>query len=192
MIKFLRVITLGLSLICPLNAWAGGMFELNVNSDEIELVFEQVAPADSAQITMMAGGAYHADDFFKVYAVLAASGEAFVPGFDAGLGFKPVGGQIDFVGDDQNLIAVGFHGLIKYDFLSQSNVPLIIDANVTVSPKPLSFNDTEQYWDWEATVGFKVIENATLIAGYRYFKAGFDQAPDYSKDSVYVGARLYF
>jgi hypothetical protein len=74
-----------------------------------------------------------------------------------------------------------------------SPIPVELSAAVCVSPKPLSFLDSERYLEIGTNLSFNIIRNGAIVLGYKYIKVRIDEDPGHwnmSDDVVFFGLQL--
>ena len=63
----------------------------------------------------------------------------------------------------------------EYDFREiYINFPLLIFAEFTGAPDPLSFRDTTGYMDFNTGIRAYIVRNAAIVVGYRVIEIDFE------------------
>ncbi|WP_166264374.1 YfaZ family outer membrane protein [Marinobacter caseinilyticus] len=96
--------------------------------------------------------------------------------------------------DDDNLDG-GAMGLGGYGTINIPNVPgLSIHGSLHYAPSILAFGDSDDLTSLELRVGYRVIRNAELFAGYRYLNTdldGFNGDADLD-EGLLAGMKIFF
>lgn len=178
-------------------AHAGSLsFEINANTDDVAGLVEYDTQAFGA-ILNTGGGILSSDNDYTVGNLhIALKDELFAPALTLGLGFKGLAGKAEVSSEDYDITAIGFLLLGEYDFRQiYINFPILIFAEFSGSPDPLSFRDTTNYVDFNTGIRAYLVRNAAIVAGYRVLNISFKNSDTSDKlydDAFYVGLRLTF
>lgn len=177
---------------------------LNINSADIEAWIETQLKPYNTPLVLGAGFLYSEDDNYgrdeydkyKIGNVhMAVKDEMFVPGLSLGLGFKGVLGETEIYNRDYDIGAICFQFLGGYDFRKNTTrLPISITANLSISPKMLSFLDTEKYMEFTSAVNFHINAYAAAFVGYRIIDIEFDEPVEEDLDdkTIFGGIKISF
>ena len=177
---------------------------VNINSSDIEAWIDTQLKTYNTPLVLGAGFLYSEDDnygreeydYYRIGNVhMAVKDEMFVPGLSLGLGFKGVLGEIEINNEDYDIGAVCFQFLGGYDFRKNTTrLPVSITANLSISPKMLSFQDTDKYMEFTSAFNFHINDYAAAFVGYRIIDIEFDEPVerDWDDKSVFGGIRISF
>lgn len=187
------------TLILPAMSFAETYtLELNANTTDVEGKAEVKFQGYETDVRFGGGILYSDDEYLLTNVTLSLKDDIFTPALNLGLGFKGIYGRKEYenIDTDYNAMAVGFLLLAEYDFRKDyTQLPVSIGTNFSFSPKPLCFMDCEQYLDFMVAVYFHIVDNAAILAGYRYSEMEIDMDPGKdtsSYDAFYFGCRLSF
>jgi hypothetical protein len=170
------------------------LFGIQANSSAVEVLGEAGILLKPSTFYAGANGIYF-EDKYSMLGVHAMVGNVISPGLTGKVGFKGVTGKFKRSGrDDPSLLAVGFSVSGRYNLaevIATHYVPVILHATVTISPKPLSFNDTNRFFEGILGIDWMFLENAAITASFRYLDVGFDQW-DRTHGSGYGGLKFIF
>jgi hypothetical protein len=170
--------------------------QIYANSDDFMAKVESESLISDAVLKVGAGFAFSEGDYQMGNVFFAVQDEVFIPALTLGLGFKGVMGTADVDDDDYNIAAIGFMALGEYDFRKiYYNLPVLIYANFTGSPDPLSFDDTDTYLELDMGVKGYIVRNAAVVLGFRSIEVRFDEDSDKIKlndDAFYFGVEISF
>lgn len=144
---------------------------------------------NNREIALAAGYTYHEGERHIINLDFHAQGRVAMLNLPttAGVGIQAIGF------DDGNLegAAVGLGGFLKVNI---PRVPgLSVSAEAHFAPAVVSFDDAEDLTSLGAKVGYRLIRNAEIFAGYRYLKADVDNRSDLKLDKGgLVGLRILF
>ncbi len=189
LIIVVTIITPGISFANTYHA------EINVSESFLEAKFDATMPIEQGSLTTGISAIYDDDDYKIVSGNIAVGNEVFTPGLRCDLGFKGVWGEVDEDHKDGDLLAISFLLSAVYDIPETvSAIPLEVSAIVCAAPDSLCFEESERYIDVRTTLGFRILENAAILVGYRHIKVHFDDHRDWkmSDDVLFVGYRLRF
>ena len=171
-------------------------FELNANQDDVAGVVEYDSQAFGAVLNAGGGLIFSDNDYTLGNLHIALKDQIFAPALTLGLGFKGVLGQTEVSSEDYDIAAIGFSLLGEYDFREiYTNFPIMIFAEVTGAPDPLSFRDTTTYMDFNTGIRGYIVRNAAIVVGYRVIKVDLEASNTSDKltdDAFYIGLRLIF
>ncbi len=170
--------------------------EVNANHSSLEVRLDAGQPINHGFLTAGIGAIYDDDDYKIISGSVAMGNEVFTPGLRCDLGFKGVWGEVDEDHKDGDLLAISFLLSATYDIPETiSGIPLEVSASICAAPDSLCFEDSERYIEVRTTLGFRILENAAILVGYRHIKIYFDDDPQdwkMSDDALFVGYKLRF
>ncbi len=104
------------------------------------------------------------------------------------VGARAVGIFNDY--DDASALALGG----EVDLAVPAAPRLHFIANAWVAPAVVSFSGARSYRDFSATLGYQIIDNASIFVGYRYAKVKYDNLRSgiEMQDGALVGLRMNF
>ena len=120
---------------------------------------------------LTAGAAYHRDDGQGGWIGWQMRGHARnAPSLFGGLGISAA--YLDLDEDDSidegTGIAAPITGLLGYSFVDKPHLrPLSFMFTFAAAPRVLAFSDITNYYSYGALVSWEIIENASILAGYR-------------------------
>ena len=171
-------------------------FELNANMDDVAGVVDYDSQAFGAVLNAGGGLIFSDNDYTLGNLHIALKDQIFAPALTLGLGFKGVLGQTEVSGEDYDIAAIGFSLLGEYDFREiYTNFPIMIFAEITGAPDPLSFRDTTTYMDFNTGIRGYIVRNAAIVVGYRVLKVDLEASntsDELTDDAFYIGLRLVF
>ncbi len=125
----------------------------------------------------------------------AMVGNVIQHGFTGKLGFKSFYGEFDrSAHEDPRLLSLAFSISGEYDLsevIASHYVPVVLHATLSYSPKPLSFEDTDQSFEGILAADWMFLENAAITATFRYLDIDFDHW-DRTHGSAYLGFKFIF
>ena len=171
-------------------------FELNANMDDVAGVVDYDSQAFGAILNAGGGLIFSDNDYTLGNLHIALKDQIFAPALTLGLGFKGVLGQAEVSSEDYDIAAIGFSLLGEYDFREiYTNFPIMIFAEFTGAPDPLSFRDTTTYMDFNTGIRGYIVRNAAIVVGYRVLKVDLEASntsDELTDDAFYIGLRLVF
>lgn len=171
-------------------------FELNANMDDVAGVVDYDSQAFGAVLNAGGGLIFSDNDYTLGNLHIALKDQIFAPALTLGLGFKGVLGQAEVSSEDYDIAAIGFSLLGEYDFREiYTNFPIMIFAEFTGAPDPLSFRDTTTYMDFNTGIRGYIVRNAAIVVGYRVLKVDLEASntsDELTDDAFYIGLRLVF
>jgi hypothetical protein len=164
--------TVGTGLAAGLDA------ELTVGSDSIEggLHYKK----DMANGFWRAGGSgLYTDDDDTEYKWLemdfTVGSETLAPGLTCEVGIKGVLGEAEDDGFSGDVGAAAFAANINYLFPRQSTpVPVEVFSGFAYAPEIMSFRDTEEFLAFHIGVGFRIVQNASIILKYNSYNVDLE------------------
>ncbi|MDY6844757.1 MAG: hypothetical protein SVW57_11755, partial [Thermodesulfobacteriota bacterium] len=124
-------------------------FEINANSDDIEGKVEAQFYIYETPLHAGFGIIYSDKDYILSNLNFALKSEIFISALTLGLGFKGVFGEADIALKEFDVGVLSFLIQGEYDFRKDiSNLPISICLSFSVAPDPLSFSDTERYYEF--------------------------------------------
>lgn len=194
---FVMMITIGIMTSQSVVA-EGIIAEINTNKSVIEGRFAlewDITP----NFLAVGGSVIFNEDDFSIYGIDISYGALWLEQLKISMGFKGIMGTYDHFPEDADLGAVGFFITANYDFVSDYGFPfdIGITARACVAPEPLTFNDTEEYNEFEATLNFHILQQkaGSVLIGYRYIGMSFDKLlniSDETNSAAFIGYRLKF
>ncbi|MEN8243714.1 MAG: YfaZ family outer membrane protein [Thermodesulfobacteriota bacterium] len=170
--------------------------EINANADDVAGVVEYDSQAFGAVLNTGGGLIFSNNDYTLGNLHIALKDELFAPALTLGLGFKGLVGEAEVSEEDYDVTTIGFVLLGEYDFRKiYINFPLLIFAEFSGSPDPLSFRDTTSYMDFNTGIRAYIVRTAAIVAGYRVLEINFedsDRSDKLTDDAFYIGLRLTF
>lgn len=195
----IRPVVLTVMVFCVLSTTvnAGSVsVEINANTDDVAGVVEYDSQAFGAVLNTGGGFIFSDNDYTIGDLHIALKDQIFAPALTLGLGFKGVFGQTEVSREDYDITAIGFSLLGEYDFREiYTNFPILIFAEFTGAPDPLSFRDTTTYMDFNTGIRGYIVRNAAIVAGYRVIKVDLEAgrtSDELTDDAFYIGLRLIF
>ena len=184
-------------LLLSATSFAGSVsVEVNANTDDVAGVVEYDSQAFGAVLNLGGGLIFSDNDYTVGNLHIALKDEIFAPALTLGLGFKWLLGQAEVSDDEYDVTAIGFVLLGEYDFRKiYLNFPILIFAEVSGSPDPLSFRDTTGYMDFNTGIRAYLVRSAAIVAGYRVLKIDLEDSntsDELNDDGWYIGLRLTF
>lgn len=170
--------------------------EINANTDDVAGVVEYDSQAFGAVLNTGGGLIFSDNDYILGNLHIALKDELFTPALTLGLGFKGLVGEAEVSQEDYDVAAIGFVLLGEYDFRKiYVNFPLLIFAELSGSPDPLSYRDTNSYMDFNTGIRAYIVRSAAIVAGYRVLEINFKdsgRSDELTDDAFYIGLRLTF
>jgi hypothetical protein len=194
-----RTVLLAVAAVFLLSATAGAgsvSVEINANTDDVATLVEYDSQAFGAVLNTGGGIIFSDNDYTVGNLHIALKDEIFTPALTLGLGFQGLLGQAELSNEDYDITAIGFSLLGEYDFRDiYVNFPILIFAEFSGSPDPLSFRDTTGYMGFNTGIRVYIVRNAAIVAGYRVLKIDVedsDHSDELVDDAFYIGLRLTF
>ena len=184
-------------LLLAATAGAGSVsMEINANTDDVAGVVEYDSQAFGAVLNTGGGLIFSDNDYTLGNLHIALKDELFTPALTLGLGFKGLVGEANVSQEDYDVTAIGFVLLGEYDFRKiYLNFPVLIFAEFSGAPDPLSFRDTTSYMDFNTGIRAYIVRTAAIVAGYRVIEINFEDSNSsdtLTDDAWYIGLRLTF
>ena len=200
MLKKQRILWLCLVLILGLGCHSSYArtykLQIYANSDDFEAGIASESLISDAVLSMGGGVVFSENDYRMGNVHFALKDEVFMPALTLGLGFKGILGTAEVDNEDYDIISIGFMLLGEYDFRKvYYNLPVLIYSNVTGSPDPLSFGDTDTYLEFNIGIKGYIVKSAAIVFGYKSLEVRFNDDPDEKKlidDAFYFGVELAF
>ena len=196
-IALLTLMLTGLSVCCVTDTLAVDYtLKLVANQSAIESELEAQIPTFNSMVTTGVGGVYQSDDYKIAYAKALFGNEIFVRGLNGGLGLKGAFGQAEKRHIEDDIASLGFTAALSYDLSKEfgPDIPLTFLSSMTLAPEPLCFSDTDGFFEFMLECDWKVLEQAAVVASYRYLN--IDYKPDTDRQTIdstgYVGLKLFF
>lgn len=170
------------------------MFGIQANRSAIEIFGEKGFYIRPSTIYVGANGLYY-EDKYTVYGVHAMVGNVIHRGLTGKIGFKGAGGEFKRRGkDNPDLAALAFSVSGRYDLseiVASHYVPLILHVTLNYSPRPLSFKDSERFFETLLSADWMLLENAAITACFRYLDVNFN-GWSRTHGSGYLGFKFIF
>ena len=171
-------------------------FKLLANRTAIDSGLDAVVNAKGSNFITGISGVYNEDDYKILFVKAMVKNELFIDGLQGMLGFKGGWGEAEKHQQKGDMLNIAFALSVAYDLsiAYSAQFPVTLSASASFSPQPLCFQDTDEFFETLAEVDWKVLENAALVASYRYIKINFNETTRWKKtDSTgYVGLKFSF
>jgi hypothetical protein len=114
------------------------------------------------------------------------------PGLFVDLGLRGILGRVKEPLRSGDLGALGFAVAAGYLFSRDVTlIPIEVFSTLTWAPGPLSFRDTESFFQTDLGVGLRIIRNASLFASYTYYRVELESgSTDWSMNDHVIRAGL--
>jgi len=169
--------------------------ELNVNRETVEGGIQLEYPVRANMVSVGYDAIYNEDDY-RIAGAEVLLGNDLTRDLECYLGFRGEYGEITALPQDPNLSHVGFTAKANYTVLREVFAfPVVWGNQLTLSPKPMSFDETETYWSLRTNLDFNVLQNSGITVGYRYREADMikrNRERSYDEGSVFIGYKLTF
>jgi len=199
MFKTSKYLVLSLSIILLYSGTAYAQkvtLELNANTEDVEAKGDVQFPAYEALASTGGGIILSSDDYTIGNLHFIIKDEVFTHALILGLGFKGIIGKVEIHDTEFDLGAVGFMFMGEYDLRQiYAKIPICIYVNISASPGPLSFGETEDYLDMNLGVRGYIVKQAAVVLGYRHINTKFENDPGDKKasfDAFFLGLQLTF
>lgn len=127
---------------------------------------------------------------------LTVGSDTLSPGLFCEVGLRAIGGDVDEQSNSGDVGLVAFSLAGGYLFPKETTIiPLEVFSNLTWSPDPLAFLDTEEFLEFNLGVGIRIIKNASVIATYSNYHLEMNSGPEdwtLNDDAIRVGVVLRF
>lgn len=147
-------------------------------------------------------GLASSEDFYVISSDLTVGNKMFDQKLSLDIGLKGLGGQAEKGNNDATMAALSFLLRAIYDIPDievtyNRYLDFELFGEFCAAPSPVCFGDTDQYFEMRTGLGINLTENKqnTIIAGYRYIKADFDDGKnqwDKTNDSFFFGYKIKF
>ncbi len=170
------------------------LFGIQANRSAVELYAESQFDTQPSTVYLGANGLYY-EDKYSIFGIHTMVGNVISRGLRAKIGFKGVAGEFKRTRHkNPDLLALGFSISGSYDLsevIATHYVPVIFHATISYSPRPMSFDDTERFFEALLAADWMFLENAAITAGARYLDVDFGQW-ERSHGSGYLGFKFVF
>ena len=171
--------------------------DLYANSEDIIFGVGSETLISETVLNFGVEGVFSGEDYRFGNAYFTLKNEFFKPALTLGLGLKGVLGNAEDEDDeDYDLAATGFVLLGEYDFRKvYYNFPIVIQADVTYAPDPMTAADTEGYNEFNLRLKGYLVKSAALVLGYKNIFVDFEKDDDdyeLRDDIVYFGIEFSF
>lgn len=191
----LAVSLLGLVLLPAAHSATRTTVELNANHEAVEGRLQLKYPVRANTVSIGYDAIYKEDEY-RVTGIEAFLGGGLTRDLDCFIGFRGIYGEVTALPMDPNLSSVGFSAKSNYTILQDElGFPLVWGVQLTVSPQPLSFDETEKYWSFRTNLDFNILQDSGITLGYRYRDADLEKRgldTSYEEGSVFIGFKLSF
>ena len=171
-------------------------FKLLANRSAIDSGLDAVIHVKDSNLVTGISGVYNENDYKILFAKAMVKNELFIDGLQGMIGFKGAWGEAEKHQRKGDMLNIAFSLSVAYDLSTvySKQVPVTLSAGVSFSPQPLCFQDTDEFFETLAEIDWKVLENAALVARYRYIEINFDERTRWEKtDSTgYLGLKFSF
>ncbi|MGM0451639.1 MAG: YfaZ family outer membrane protein [Thermodesulfobacteriota bacterium] len=170
---------------------------IQANQSAIEVMGEMGFDLPPSTLTF-GGNFLYDEDEYDLYGLHARVGNIIAANALSGkLGFKAVAGEVEGGRADSDVWALAFSAGAEYDLskaIASHYVPVTLRATLNLGPKPMSFDDTDEYVEFIAGLDWKVLENGAVMLNYRYLEIDFDDPVNWQKtdNAGYVGFKFMF
>lgn len=169
--------------------------ELNVNHETIEGGIQLQYPVRTSMVSVRYDGIYNENEY-RIAGAEVTLGNVLTRDLECFIGFRGEYGEINDLPHNPHLSHVGFMAKANYTLLREVfNFPVVWGNQLTVSPRPLSFGDTEKYWSLRSNIDFNILQDSGITAGFRYREADMEKRgrkSSYNEGSVFIGYKLTF
>ena len=170
--------------------------ELYANSEDIIVGVGSETLISETTLNFGAEGVFTGEDYRFGNAYFTLKNELFKPALTLGLGLKGVLGNAEDDDETYDLAAAGFVLLGEYDFRKvYYNFPIVIQADATYAPDPMTAADTEGYNEFNLRLKAYLVKSAALVLGYKNIFVDFDKDEDdyeLRDDIIYFGIEFSF
>ena len=174
-------------------AAVGQSLDMNLSNDTAEIRLN-IFPAGSTRFgetQVNLGLLYTTDEDYVGTAGLMVVGEtgSGSPGLEAGVGVRLFGGTTE---KDNDFVSLTVSGLLRYSPPALDRLKL--GVYIDYSPKIVTFMDGENFINYGVRVGYEVLQQAQIYAGYR--RMDLDASGRDSNDTIdsggHIGLEFYF
>ncbi len=196
-LKYLNIIVVCSLILLASNCLAKTIrLDLYANSEDIIMGVDSESLVAETTLNVGAGGLFTGEDYRFGNAYFTLKDEFFKPALTLGLGLKGVLGNAEDDNEDYDLAAAGFVLLGEYDFRKvYYNFPILIQADVTYAPDPMTAADTKGYNEFNLRIKGYLVKSAALVLGYKNIFVDFEKDNDdyeLSDDIIYFGIEFSF
>lgn len=147
-------------------------------------------------------GIYKDDQYRMVSGFIGVKNDELTPGVNFLVGFKGffIDAEDKRTGGDDKASGLAFLLGMGYELDARLNplpIPVSLDAQFSGSPKPLTWQEGEYYWEARGGLGFHVLNNAAIRLDLRRISVSFEeenQNRNWSKDdyNILLGYEIRF
>ncbi len=197
-----RLLTIALATLLLLagiasaNEWDVG---LTAGSESINANIHHQTYLYNGYLRIGGSGVYMDDDPEKYkWASLdfAAGSDLLAPGLKMDVGLRGLVGSAEDLSHSGDLGAVAFAGGADYYFSPRiMPVPLELFSRLTWAPSPLCFMDGDQFLEFTAGAGIRVVSMASIRLSYTAHRLDFDSGPgswDLKDEAFRIGIVMRF
>ena len=185
-----------ISTVCSAEEWE---IDLSAGSKSVTAGVHDKSYLDSGYLRIGGSGLYSDDDELEYKWVsldLMVGSDTLSPGLFCEVGLRGIGGTVDEVPRSGDVGLIGFAFSAGYLFAKETTIiPLEVFSNLTWSPDPLAFLDTEEFLEFNLGLGVRIIKNASVIATYSNYHVQMNSGQDdwiSSDDAFRLGVVLRF
>jgi len=199
----MKTILLSATLLSTVFVWAAAEalavdynLKLVANQSAVESELEVIFPSFNSIMTTGVSGVYQDDDYKMICAKALIGNEIFVQGLTGGLGLKAALGEAEKRNFEDDIAVLGFTAAASYDLSKEfgRDVPVTLLSSLTLAPQPLCFSDTDKFFEFLLECDWKVLEQAAVVASYRYLNMDFENKGSWEQrnSTGYIGLKLFF
>jgi len=191
MIRKLLLAAMLLLTTCTLCAAQSFDINLTAGTTSVSGGLHYKSYLESGYFCMGASGVYTDDDEreYKWGSLdLMVGSDTLGPGLSCDVGLRGIVGSADDASTSGDIGALGFTGTVGYCFpRTMIPVPLEIFGGLTWAPRSLTFMDVEDYFEFNAGIGVRIIQSASIVGTYTKYDVEMESGPgDWTlSDDVY-------
>ena len=169
------VVFMTLTGVCAAGPWE---FDLSAGSSSVAGGLHYKNYMDTGYLRVGASGVYTDDDNTEYkWATFdfTVGSDILRPGLSVDVGLRAIAGTAEDGRNSGDVGAAAFTILGDYYFSRDvMPIPLEIYSGLTWGPKPLTFEDTDNYFQFDLGVGIQLIRNASVMLSYTAYRVGMD------------------
>ncbi|CAA6803913.1 MAG: Unknown protein [uncultured Campylobacterales bacterium] len=170
------------------------VFELNLNSDDVEVKFQNPVYVTTNQYAeessyLMEAGYINADSesLFSL-GFFMKSHVRSVPNLKVNMGLKLV--YSGSIGNDNDYFLALPIGL-DFEYNINSDIgEFFIGSSIYYAPDPLSFEEADSYTEFRLQGGMEIVKNGDLLVGYRSINTDLESTDVSFNKAIYIGFRM--
>ena len=179
--KSMTMVLLLLVSMVSLSAADSWELDLSAGSTYLSGGIHYKSYLDSGYLRVGGSGTYTDDDdseYRWVSLDMFVGSDTVRPGLFVDVGLRGFLGRVKEPGVSGDLGAIGFGVMAGYLFSRDvMPIPLEVFSGITWAPSPLSFRDTESFFQTDVGLGLRVIRNASIFASYTYYRIEMESGP---------------